>query len=1166
MSNKIHLSHFRRVFSPCRIIKVDTTPTSSPTLHSYLTQQRSYVTEQRFQITLQRTIETLEYVKRNEQVKIRKAFSEGIVIKDSNGEILKGDFLGLMNALCLNQNNVMKAFVWTHGAFSTSVELLNGFLDRYEKACDDDSKQSLLIRARIISAVKYWLENIWIFVKNNEKSIDVEFSLLLRQLKQYGMKNQEYLLAQCYERVNSGVETSVIQTQTSNEITIPPLSSLINIQPPSNAFDDVQPIEYARQITLITHEMFKRIKLYEMLMWSSGQKEMCKNIINSQKFFNGIQNHFTLMILHNHCLIDRIKIITQLTTIAEICYNYHNFDTVICIMLLFNTSALHRLKRTFDGVSEHTKKIIQKLQRLASPENNWGVLREEMNIMTRTSVVPYIGLILSDLTFTNFGNQTYNANLINFCKCRQMAKILQDIIYMHQQTYLQYFQIDVDIQARIISDAHLDGSLSDLETYELSLQTESRNISIEEKRKDGHRLQIHIISKQYLLIEIEIKDMNSSIQQIIKDSTGFQITSEALYVFYSDSNRNHSINKNSKISSIHFNPIHHQNIILSVVEKVYFLSLYFFLNNELCSTQIPFDPTQPILKIFPIVSTFCTTPVYPIAIQSNKVIGCLIPSFSLDQMNWSDTNAIYLIPLSELSVKLTYLSHDKLRFESSRFYKEFVFFSNSIRVTLVVVDVMLIIYFKESFQSVIPLEFLTVQYNAWNNTLSLSKWNDSSISTIHLTTTSPTINQFLTHICKISPYQREKLLFGVERTVLERDSNNLPKKLNVLLKSIYFSNQFLNKNYFDFSLDDISSHQFNFEQNLFVDPIAAPALLHLYLTSLNEPLISRSNARNFISFDFIDRDDRITLLRRAMEDLSDTVRPISIVIFQLFQLHFIKNHGSFPLNFAKFFFENLPLENIERILTFFFFNSDEILPSQNFIAQPNSFIHLPVTDFIPVSVVANINTFLQNYVHSSTSLSTTALLIKKKNDQIVPKVMNHENNSFVKSPRKHLIKRSGLKFDGYSSQQIQYSSFHAETSKTSTPTKTSELSPQFSRSFIAKETIMKQTDVSPPINSPHCGLTKSQSTDFILTNQSNENKHENSLKRENDENHQHNHTQPFQKHKSTTDVINSHKTIQSNDFTQSTPVLQKSKSRIQPSSRGIGHISRKFEQLSPQHP
>uniref|UniRef100_A0A7S3FCM1 Ras-GEF domain-containing protein n=1 Tax=Haptolina ericina TaxID=156174 RepID=A0A7S3FCM1_9EUKA len=115
------------------------------------------------------------------------------------------------------------------------------------------------------------------------------------------------------------------------------------------------------------------------------------------------------------------------------------------VIAALNSSAVHRLKRTWESLeksSKPSKDLFTELDQLVKPERGHATLRSAMRHAARRGAVPYLGLYLTDLTFIEDGNPDFVSEdgtaerLVNLAKCQMVAKALNEVRGFQQKEYL----------------------------------------------------------------------------------------------------------------------------------------------------------------------------------------------------------------------------------------------------------------------------------------------------------------------------------------------------------------------------------------------------------------------------------------------------------------------------------------------------------------------------------------------------------------------------------------------------------------------------------------------------------------------------------------------------------------------------------------------------------
>ncbi|KAG0056020.1 hypothetical protein BGZ83_006633 [Gryganskiella cystojenkinii] len=76
---------------------------------------------------------------------------------------------------------------------------------------------------------------------------------------------------------------------------------------------------------------------------------------------------------------DRVRVIEKFIRIAQKCYQYRNYNSLIQLVMGLGSSHLCGLRRTWSRVGSYEMHVLQDLQDFISPCGNWNVLRKAMN-------------------------------------------------------------------------------------------------------------------------------------------------------------------------------------------------------------------------------------------------------------------------------------------------------------------------------------------------------------------------------------------------------------------------------------------------------------------------------------------------------------------------------------------------------------------------------------------------------------------------------------------------------------------------------------------------------------------------------------------------------------------------------------------------------------------
>ncbi|KAI1318318.1 hypothetical protein EDD11_006831 [Mortierella claussenii] len=85
---------------------------------------------------------------------------------------------------------------------------------------------------------------------------------------------------------------------------------------------------------------------------------------------------------------DRVRVIEKFIRIAQKCYQYRNYNSLIQLVMGLGSWQLCGLRRTWSKVSSFEMRVLQELQDFISPCSNWKVIRKAMNQASDQKAAP----------------------------------------------------------------------------------------------------------------------------------------------------------------------------------------------------------------------------------------------------------------------------------------------------------------------------------------------------------------------------------------------------------------------------------------------------------------------------------------------------------------------------------------------------------------------------------------------------------------------------------------------------------------------------------------------------------------------------------------------------------------------------------------------------------
>eukprot|EP01094_Clydonella_sp_ATCC50884_P001587 TRINITY_DN111_c0_g1_i10.p1 TRINITY_DN111_c0_g1~~TRINITY_DN111_c0_g1_i10.p1 ORF type:complete len:659 (-),score=182.84 TRINITY_DN111_c0_g1_i10:208-2184(-) len=132
----------------------------------------------------------------------------------------------------------------------------------------------------------------------------------------------------------------------------------------------------------------------------------------------------------------RVAVVQHFVEIAVELRELQNFNGVMEILAGLNNVAVQRLKLTWAGLSEQHAEWWAELNELMSTANNYALYREQLREAS-WSAVPFLGVVLRDMTFIKDGNEYMSGKKkINLATLRMLGEVMHG---------LQRFQFSRDL-------------------------------------------------------------------------------------------------------------------------------------------------------------------------------------------------------------------------------------------------------------------------------------------------------------------------------------------------------------------------------------------------------------------------------------------------------------------------------------------------------------------------------------------------------------------------------------------------------------------------------------------------------------------------------------------------------------------------------------------------
>ncbi|KAF2636264.1 ras GEF [Massarina eburnea CBS 473.64] len=377
-------------------------------------------------------------------------------------------------------------FLLTYRSFTTASELFEMLVKRwsiqppYGLGKDDyqmwvDKKQKP-IRFRVVNILKSWFDNYW--MEGNEE----EARILIQRVYNFAKDH----VATTSTPGAAPLMTSVEQRSRGPDMPTKRMVLTMSSNTPQPIlpkhmkklkFLDIDPTEFARQLTIIESRLYGKIRPTECLnkTWQKklapGDPDPASNVKALILHSNQLTNWVAQMILTQQDVRRRVIVIKHFVNVADKCRLLNNFSTLTSIISALGTAPIHRLNRTWSAVNARSMTTLENMRKLMGSTKNFADYRDTLH-KANPPCIPFFGVYLTDLTFIEDGIPSLikKTNLINFAKRAKTAEVIRDIQQYQNVPYP--LQPVPELQDYILTNMQSAGDVHEM--YETSLQIEPR--------------------------------------------------------------------------------------------------------------------------------------------------------------------------------------------------------------------------------------------------------------------------------------------------------------------------------------------------------------------------------------------------------------------------------------------------------------------------------------------------------------------------------------------------------------------------------------------------------------------------------------------------------------------------------------------------------------------
>eukprot|EP00075_Anas_platyrhynchos_P004059 XP_012949138.2 rap guanine nucleotide exchange factor 1 isoform X7 [Anas platyrhynchos] len=386
---------------------------------------------------------------------LKQEGDDGPDVRGGSGDIL------LVHATETDRKDLVlycEAFLTTYRTFITPEELIKKLQYRYEKFCHFPdtfkkrvSKNTFFVLVRVVDEL--------CLVELTEEILKLLMDLVFRLVCNGELSLARVLRKNILDKVD---QKKMLRFANSTK----PLSAR-GVAARPGTLHDFHSHEIAEQLTLLDAELFYKIEIPEVLLWAKEQnEEKSPNLTQFTEHFNNMSYWVRSIIMLQEKAQDRERLLLKFIKIMKHLRKLNNFNSYLAILSALDSAPIRRLewqKQTSEGLAEYCT--------LIDSSSSFRAYRAALADV-EPPCIPYLGLILQDLTFVHLGNPDYIDSKVNFSKRWQQFNILDSMRCFQQVHY------DIKRNDDIVSFFNdFSDHLAEEALWELSLKIKPRNIT-----------------------------------------------------------------------------------------------------------------------------------------------------------------------------------------------------------------------------------------------------------------------------------------------------------------------------------------------------------------------------------------------------------------------------------------------------------------------------------------------------------------------------------------------------------------------------------------------------------------------------------------------------------------------------------------------------------------
>jgi son of sevenless-like protein len=366
----------------------------------------------------------------------------------------------------------LQAILLCHSNFTNKQTLFVKLAQRFEQPQENQIENIYKIRKIVVKVIFTWSSEMFRQDWNDLLTCSLIRDMLFFMIRHTGTEDAYNLWRNGLNRVidcspdlleetekKTGLFTHIVQSFKRTAPTVQPTH-----------LNDLDALTIAQQLTVQATKMYRALSTSDMLMFHNPMP------IDLTHRFNNIVNWISDQVLVHKTLKERAKFLEKTIDIADQLWKLNNFMDCFCIMSGLNDAGVHRLRYTWDRISNARRNRFDELNVECSNDRSYQNVRRAMKqcLDIDQPCVPLLFIFITDLVFIANGNHAYvEQDMVNIRKLELVFAVVNDLMRARNNKY-SLTEIKL-VQGFIENALQVNAFQNEQERFMESLKLEPRN-------------------------------------------------------------------------------------------------------------------------------------------------------------------------------------------------------------------------------------------------------------------------------------------------------------------------------------------------------------------------------------------------------------------------------------------------------------------------------------------------------------------------------------------------------------------------------------------------------------------------------------------------------------------------------------------------------------------